>query len=91
MKSLIRPLLSGLLLILTALGLMNVYSDNSEVVKMAEAAACNGCELRAVAVGRSPIEQTFSFQVGQSTRVVAVRCQRSFILVGSYVCSAQPL
>ena len=91
MKSLIRPLLSGLLLVLTVLGLMNVYADNADVVKMAEAAACQGCELRPIAVGRSPIEQTFSFQVGQSTQVVSVRCQRSLLLVGSYSCSAQPL
>jgi len=91
MKTLIRPLLSGLLLVLTALGLMNVYSDNADVVKMAEAEACAGCELRTIAVGRSPLEQTFSFQVDQSTQVVSVRCQRSVVLVGSYACSKQPL
>lgn len=85
-SNLIRPLLSVLLLVLTVLGLYNVYGDNASVVKLAEQTACEDCERNLVQATRSPLAQTFSFQIDKTTTVVAVNCQRSLYLVGDYAC-----
>jgi hypothetical protein len=89
-SGLIRPLFSVLLLVLTVLGLLNVYADNSEVRADAEKLACQACELRLISESRSPFTQTFAFQLNHSADVRRVSCARSLYLVGSYSCSLVP-
>jgi len=73
------------LIVLSILGLLNVYSDNSEVIKMASRVACSACEARLIQSGRSPIAQTLTFQTAPATLVV-VECKREFIFLGDYAC-----
>ena len=89
-KRLVRPLISVLILGATALGLYNVYGDNTEVVSMAKQAACGDepkCSADMRSQGRHAFAQTFTFQTnlkGQSS--VDVACTRSLYLIGAYTC-----
>jgi hypothetical protein len=97
-KSLFRSTLSVALLGGTALGLYNVYSDNTDVKSQAERAACRerSCTSTFTRESRSPIAQSFTIQTrliekGKSDRnaSVDVECKREYLLLGSYTCTAQ--
>lgn len=97
-RSLGRTLLSVALLIATALGLFNVYSDNADVKALAEKAACNDrpCAAHQTRETRSPIGQSFTYQIALTEKSkserrasVDVECRRSLYLLGEYSCSAQ--
>jgi len=97
-RGLLRHLTSALLLGGTALGLYNVYSDNTELKLHAEKTACGGraCSAKVTRESRSPLSQSFTFQTelvekGKSGRraSVDVECKRGLILLGSYTCVAQ--
>jgi hypothetical protein len=66
----------------------NVFSDNSEVEKMAAAVACGeqgpSCRAQLTRLERTPFGQTF----GMSTpkRTVDVVCRRAALMVGDYSC-----
>lgn len=90
--------LSLLLLAATALGLYNVYSDNKDVVALAERSACGerDCSTKVTRESRTPISQSFTFQTRlvQKGRIernasVDVECRRAFFLLGEYSCVAQ--
>lgn len=89
MKQVLRSAFSLTLIVLSVLGLMNVYSDNSEVVAMAGRVACASCQPRLVQAGRSPIAQTLTFQTGPQNLVV-IECKRSLYFLGEYSCSPSP-
>lgn len=89
-KSWVKPALSISLLVLSALGLVNVYADNAEVAKRAAGAACDGCETHLVQLSRSPVAQTFHFQLVPSREVAVVECSREFVFVGEYACAKRP-
>lgn len=84
-----RKALSALLLVATVLALYNVYGDNAELVKSAEALACGSSPcVRLLRAERTPIEQSFTFQTSlapPATREVS--CARDFLLVGPFACS----
>jgi len=84
MKRFVRPLLSVVLLILTALGLHNVYADHSLVQEQAKALACDACEPALSQLGKSPISHQYFFSTPKGT--VLVECQRAFVFVGAYEC-----
>ena len=88
-SSYVRPTLSALLPILTVLGLLNVYSDNTDVVRLGESTVCEGCSPRLVGTQRTPVSQTLQFQTAGTTLEV-VECKRAFIFVGGYSCVKQP-
>jgi hypothetical protein len=97
-KGVIRNAISVLLLGGTALGLFNVYSDNSEVKAQAERAACSArpCTATFTRESRSPISQSFTVQTrliekGKVDRSasVDVECKREYLLLGGYTCIAQ--
>ena len=91
-----RPLsnILGLLLIVaSAIGVYNVVSDNGEVERLAQEAACGGgvgkaaqlgCTARKTMMERTPFAQTFEFAT--PSKQVTVRCSRSAVLVGDYAC-----
>jgi hypothetical protein len=84
-----RAGLSLLLLLATALGLYNVYGDNTAVRRLAEHTACGerGC-VRLLGARRTPLSQSFTFQTSvQPQRSAQVGCERSYLLVGEFTCS----
>lgn len=95
-KRLIRPLITIVLLGATGLGLYNVFSDNTEVRKLAESTACGApdCSVALTREAKNPIAQTFTFQTdmrqaGQKQPTVEVSCHRALYLVGEYSCEAK--
>jgi len=71
----------------------NVFSDNTDVEKEAERAACGGdgsavCHPQMSRSERSPFAQTF--ELSTSKRTVEVKCARAWILVGDYACTLRP-
>lgn len=83
-KSFIRPTISALLLILTVLGLLNVYADNPAVMEKAKGAACEGCAPAIAEVSKTPLFHKYSFRTEGSLTVV--KCQRPAIFFGEYQC-----
>ncbi len=89
-----RAAVMGACLAATALGLANTYGDNSDVVKLAEQAACGreGCSFQKLREERSPFSQKFTFQVSLTQKGKArsasadVECQRAYYLFGDYTC-----
>ena len=83
------------LLTITALGLINVYGDSSEVVALAQKVACRGnsCPTRTTRIERTPFAHEYdlaaTFQNGKQTDTlsVTVRCTRTYILAGDWTCS----
>jgi hypothetical protein len=85
----IRAGLTVLCLLATAVGLYNVYSDDSAVVKRAAAQACgaSGC-VRMLRAERTPIGHDFTFQVSlQPAATRSVECRRAYLLVGDMDCT----
>ncbi|MBK9258314.1 MAG: hypothetical protein IPM54_00580 [Polyangiaceae bacterium] len=66
----------------------NVFSDNSEVERMAAAVACGeqgpSCRAQVTRIERTPFGQTFGMQTPK--RTVDVVCRRAAIMVGDYSC-----
>ena len=97
-RTFLRPALSVLLIGVTITGFINVFSDNSDVIALAETAACGkpSCTYQTTRVSRNPIMQSFTFQtvlterrnINQQT-TVDVDCHRSLWLVGAYSCERQ--
>ena len=67
---------------------VNVFSDNTEVERMAAAVACGeqgpNCRAQVTRLERTPFGQTFGMQT--SKRSLDVVCRRSAIMVGEYNC-----
>jgi hypothetical protein len=85
-----------LLAVASVIGVYNVISDNGEVERLAQEAACGGgpgkaaqvgCAARKTMMERTPIAQTFEFAT--TKRQVTVRCARSALLVGDYSCEVK--
>jgi hypothetical protein len=97
-RSMVRSLSSVLLLGGTALGLYNVYADNTELKAQAQKVACGDrpCQASITRESRSPLSQTFSYQTELSekgkprrTASVDVECKRAYFLLGEYGCVGQ--
>ncbi len=89
MKRFVRPIISVILLGATALGLINTFSDNKDVIAMAEVTACGkpSCSVQMTREARSPFAQSFSFQTDRAPQKVAnVECRRAYVLLGAYAC-----
>lgn len=95
LKQFTRPLLTIFLLTITALGLINVYGDSTEVVALAQKVACRGssCATRTTRVERTPFGHEYdlaaTIQNGKQADTVSVtiRCRRSYVLAGEWNCS----
>jgi hypothetical protein len=94
-RRVVRPLISVLLIGITITGFINVFSDNAEVIKLAQTTACGTptCAYQIVREARNPIMQSFTFQTTLTERrnanqsmTVDVDCHRSLYLVGEYQC-----
>jgi hypothetical protein len=85
-----RPLVLGLCIGVTVLGLINVYGDNVEIVAMAEKVACaerSQCTARMTRMSRNPIGTSFTYQVDVKPQTtVDVECKRTAYLLGDWSC-----
>lgn len=90
MQQAVRPIVTVVLIALSVLGLLNVYSDNSDVEAAARTLACetDRCEATLRQVQRTPIAQEFHFAI-TGGEVVIVECSRSALFVGDYSCKKQ--
>ena len=91
-QAVIRPAISVTLVGLTVLGIMNVYSDNTELKGSAEAQACGktGCAVRLIREQRSAFSQEFEFQTSvKPLKTKSFVCKRAGVLLGEYTCVAQ--
>lgn len=77
-------------------GLINVFADNTEIEAQARDVACGAtpCSARITSMERTPFKQAFQLQVSARTasetdpgNSVDVKCQRTRILFGDYVCT----
>jgi hypothetical protein len=90
-----RMLVAAACLGVTALGLANTYGDNTEVVTLAQHAACGSgsCSYQTLRQDRSALSQSFTFQVrltekGRERAATAdVECKRAYVLLGDYACN----
>ena len=90
-----RAIVMGVCLGITALGLRNVYGDNADVIALAQRTACgsNECSYNTLRQERSPLSQSFTFQVktvekGRERGATAdVECKRPYVLLGDYACT----
>jgi len=95
LKPFFRPLLTLLLIGLTALGLVNVYGDSGEVVALAQKVACHGtdCPTRTTRIERTPFGHEYdlaaSRQDGKKAESVSVTisCKRQYVLLGDWSCA----
>lgn len=89
-RRLFRPVISVVLLSATALGLINVFSDNAAVVALAKQTACghSTCKAQTTKMSRNPIAQDFTFATRlKHAGTVRVSCHRAYYLLGAYQCS----
>ena len=84
-----RTALSALLLLATVVAVYNVYGDNAELTKTAEALACGNAPcVRLLRAERTPVRQSFTFQTSLSPpKTREVSCERAYLLVGSFACN----
>ncbi len=95
LKQFARPLVTVVLLALTALGLVNVYGDPSDVVALAQKVACHGsaCPPRTTRIERTPFAHEYdlaaTIQKGKQSETVSatIRCARSYVLIGEWNCA----
>lgn len=95
MSKLTRPLITLILIAVTALGLLNVYGDSDEVVALAQKTACRGtqCQTRTTRIERTPFAHEYDLAASipsgkqSSTVSVTVRCRRAYVLLGEWSCT----
>ena len=91
-RRIIRPIISVALIAVTALGLLNVFEDNTAVINQAQTTACGGstCAVKMTRMARNPLFQNFTFQTSvKNQTTVDVECRRELYLVGAYKCEKQ--
>lgn len=87
-RSPLRAALPVVLLALSALGLYNVFADNTEVRQMAQKLAVSpkDSQPRMTREAKNPIGQSFDFSVDGRGQV-SVSCHRALYLVGDWACT----
>ncbi len=84
MSRFIRPLISVILLLLTVLGLHNVYADHTAILEKAKAKACDQCQPNLSQLSKSPISHKYFLQTPEGT--IVVECSRPYVFFGEYTC-----
>ncbi len=90
MRRKLPSILFGLVAALVTLStVMNVFGDNTDVIKLAEQKVCEGkqkCSFAKSSLARTPIGQYVTFSDGK--RSVEVVCRRAAVAFGDYSCVA---
>lgn len=86
----IKKGLSVLFLIMTLLGLYNVYAEDGDTLVLAEGRACGATKcVRLLERRRTPFGQSFVFQTRlDPPRTSQVSCQRAYLLAGAMTCES---
>jgi hypothetical protein len=75
--------------VLSVAGMINVFADNADVIRMANEVACGDqgatCRAQMTRMERTPFSQTF--EIVTPKRTVDVRCRRGAIFFGGYACA----
>jgi hypothetical protein len=102
MKRAVQLTVFVLCVLFTVGAIVNVFSDNSDVEKLAKEVACEGasagpgtkpqapaapCSMSVTRMSRTPIGQSFELSGRGVTR--RIRCTRSLIMFGEYSCSLE--
>ena len=78
-----------LCIVISVLGMINVFADNADVIRMASEVACGDqgkeCRAQMTRMERTPFSQTF--EIVTPKRTVDVRCRRAAIFLGDYACA----
>ena len=88
-RVIVRFIVFAIVIGVTALGMLNVFGDNSAVKQQATEMVCGkpGCEAHVVKEQRTPFSQSYGFQESrQSQRLIEIKCARQFVLLGAYEC-----
>jgi hypothetical protein len=91
-KKIINAIVLLLCVLIMVASVSNVLLDNTEVLALAQTAACAGkpkCDLYKSSVLRLPVWQTVTFVSSSGKQIVEVRCRRSAIVFGEYSCQPQ--
>ena len=84
-RSYLRSFFILSLVVISIAGLVNVFSDNAEIVAKAKELGCPRPACNLTRTERTPFAQTFEFQSTLGT--VGVKCVRSGIFFGEYGCT----
>jgi len=86
----IKKGLSVLFLLITVLGLYNVYAEDGDTLALAEGMACGPTKcVRLLQRQRTPFGQSFVFQTRlDPPRTSQLSCQRAYLLAGAMSCEA---
>ena len=71
--------------VVSVAGLVNVFSDNAEVVTKAKEIGCPRPPCTPTKIERTPFAQTFEFQSPAGT--IGVKCAREAVFFGEYSCA----
>ena len=86
-KAYLRLLLAVACIVVSLAALINVFSDNADVLARAKAVGCPTGPCNEARVDRTPFAQTFDFRT--TPGMVTVRCARGAIFFGEYDCKKQ--
>jgi hypothetical protein len=73
--------------VVSVAGLVNVFSDNADIVAKAKEIGCPRPACSLTRMERTPFAQTFEFQ--STAGAIGVKCVRSSIFFGDYGCAKQ--
>jgi hypothetical protein len=84
----IKKGLSVLFLLITVLGLYNVYAEDNDTLAHAEGMACGAKKcVRLLKRQRTPFGQSFVFQTRlDPPRTSQIHCERAYLLAGATTC-----
>jgi hypothetical protein len=83
-RSYLKSFLVLTCVVVSIAGLVNVFSDNAEIVTKAKEIGCPRPVCNLTRMERTPFAQTFEFQSTVGT--IGVKCVRSSIFFGDYGC-----
>ena len=84
-RSYLRSFVILLCVVFSVAGVINVFSDNAEIVAKAKELGCPRPVCNLTRAERTPFAQTFEFQSTAGT--IGVKCARSSIFFGDYNCA----
>jgi hypothetical protein len=85
MRSYLKSLVVLICVVVSVAGVINVFSDNAEIVAKAKEIGCPRPACNLTRMERTPFAQTFEFQSTAGT--IGVKCARASIFFGDYACT----
>ena len=86
-RSYLRSFVILACVVVSVAGIINVFSDNAEIVAKAKEIGCPRPVCNLTRMERTPFAQTFEFQSTAGT--IGVKCARANIFFGDYACTKQ--